>query len=57
MKKLFCSYCGEPLENGCRCEIDAEQDRLDRLEEYYNDPEVQFGWYQQDIIDTYRRER
>ena len=28
-----------------------------RKEEYENDPIVQYGWYQQDIIDMYRRER
>ena len=25
-------------------------------EDYYNDPVVQYGWHQQDIIDMYRRE-
>lgn len=28
-----------------------------RMEDYYNDPEVQYGWYQQDMIDLRRRER
>ena len=27
------------------------------LEDYYNDPMVQAGWAQQDVIDMYRRER
>ena len=27
------------------------------LDSYYNDPEVQYGWYQQDMIDLRRRER
>lgn len=27
------------------------------LERYYNDPLVQEGWRQQDLIDMYRRER
>lgn len=26
-------------------------------EDYYNDPIVQAGWAQQDVIDMYRRER
>lgn len=26
-------------------------------EDYYDDPVVQYGWHQQDIIDMYRRER
>lgn len=26
-------------------------------EDYYNDPVVQQGWHQQDIIDMYRMER
>lgn len=29
----------------------------DFYEDYYNDPLVQDGWHQQDIIDMYRRER
>lgn len=27
------------------------------MERYENDPEVQYGWYQQDVIDMYRYER
>lgn len=27
------------------------------MEDYENDPVVQAGWHQQDIIDMYRRER
>lgn len=27
------------------------------MEDYYNDPVVQAGWAQQDLIDAYRRER
>ena len=27
------------------------------IEDYENDPGVQYGWYQQDIIDSYRMER
>lgn len=29
----------------------------ERIEDYENDPLVQDGWHQQDIIDMYRRER
>ena len=44
---------------------EAQEEYLDTLEErknaflesYYNDPFVQEGWHQQDIIDSYRRER
>lgn len=44
---------------------EAQEEYLDALEErknaffesYYNDPFVQEGWHQQDIIDSYRRER
>ena len=38
----------------CRA-VEEEKER--RLEEYYNDPIVDYGWHQQDIIDMYRRER
>lgn len=34
--------------------MEAERDFY---EDYYNDPLVQDGWHQQDIIDMYRRER
>ena len=27
------------------------------MEEYESDPVVNYGWYQQDVIDMYRRER
>lgn len=35
----------------------VEEENERRIEEYYNDPLVQEGWHQQDIIDMYRRER
>lgn len=57
MEKRFCPYCGQPIEYGCDCERIAAEDAEQRLEDYYNDPEVQYGWCQQDIIDMYRRER
>ena len=57
MKKLYCPYCGEPLENGCECERLAAEEAAQLIEDYENDPIVQEGWRQQDIIDMYRRER
>jgi hypothetical protein len=35
----------------------VEEEKERKLEEYYNDPIVNEGWHQQDIIDMYRRER
>ena len=35
----------------------VEEERQQKLEDYYNDPLVHEGWHQQDIIDMYRRER
>ena len=57
MKKMFCPYCGEPLENDCDCERIAAEEAERKRQEYENDPIVQYGWYQQDIIDMYRREK
>lgn len=34
----------------------AEMDRQ-FIEDYEDDPIVQYGWHQEDIIDMYRRER
>lgn len=57
MKKNFCPYCGEPLENGCDCQRLAIEENEQMIEDYENDPIIQYGYYQQDIIDMYRRER
>lgn len=60
MKKAYCPYCGEPLENGCDCErILTEVDRQweEWMDEYESRLDVNYGWHQQDIIDMYRRER
>lgn len=40
-------------------EIDKAEARAQEqfIEDYENDPMVQYGWHQQDIIDMYRRER
>ena len=57
MKKMYCPYCGEPLDNGCHCEREAVEEREQMIDDYENDPGVQYGWYQQDMIDLRRRER
>lgn len=57
MKKAFCPYCGEPIENGCECEQLAAEDAQKFIEDYECNPMVQEGWRQQDLIDMYRRER
>lgn len=57
MKKAFCPYCGEPIENGYECERLAAEEMQEFIEDYESDPMVQEGWRQQDIIDMYRRER
>lgn len=64
MEKLYCPYCGKRLVDGqCEenCEIEAaryEEERSRQFyEDYYSNPEVQYGWHQQDLIDMYRRER
>lgn len=63
MKKLYCPYCGEPISNRCDCEriLEEEQrileeEHLQLIEDCENDPETQYGWYQQDLIDMRRRE-
>ena len=57
MKKLYCPYCGEPIENGCDCERYAAEELEERIEAYYNDPMVNEGFRQQDTTEMYRRER
>lgn len=57
MKKLYCEYCGELLSDGCNCLRDIEEARLQFIEDYENDPMVQAGWAQQDLIDMRRYER
>ena len=55
MKKLYCPYCGQLLEEGCDCEREAaeyERERFAELEER----SLENAW-QQDIIDLYRFER
>ena len=57
MEKMFCPYCGKPLSDWCDCAKYAQEDEERFMEEYNSDPEVNYGWYQQAIIDMYRRER
>ena len=57
MKPKYCQYCGIPLEENCECGRIAAEEYEQFLEAYENNPEVQYGWHQQDIIDMYRRER
>ena len=54
---MFCEYCGKPLVEGCDCQRIIEEERLQFIEDYENDPMVQYGWHQQDIIDMRRMER
>lgn len=56
MKKLYCPYCGELISSGCDCERIIAEEYQQIIEDYENDPEVQYGWYQQDLIDMRRRE-
>ena len=57
MEKMFCAYCGQPLRNGCDCEAVAAEMHQRFIEEYESRPDVCAGWAQQDLIDSYRRER
>lgn len=57
MKKMYCQYCGLPLTENCDCERIASEEYEQFLEDYENDPEVQAGWRNQDLIDMRRREQ
>ena len=57
MKAMYCRFCGKSLTENCDCERIAAEEHEQFLEDYLNDPEVQYGWYQQDIIDMRRREQ
>lgn len=57
MKAKYCKYCGQPLTENCDCERIAAEEEEQFFEDYENDPEVQYGWYQQDLIDLRRREQ
>lgn len=57
MKKQYCPYCGELLENGCDCERIAMEEQemiIEELEEQQHNS----GFYAfQDLIEIYRSER
>lgn len=57
MKAKFCQYCGQPLTEHCDCAREVAEAEEQFLEDYYNSPEVQYGWHQQDLIDMRRREQ
>ena len=57
MKPKFCQYCGLPLTEHCDCAREIAETYEQFLEDYNNDPEVQYGWHQQDLIDMRRREK
>ena len=57
MKKAYCPYCGQPLSDGCDCEQIEAEAQQQMIDDYENDPAVQYGWHQQDMIDMHRRER
>lgn len=57
MKKPYCSYCGELLENGCECAREAAEAEVEFIEEYENRPSTLAGWAFEDQIEMMRRER
>lgn len=57
MKPKYCQYCGQPLTENCGCERIVAEETEQLLKDYENDPEHQYGWYQQDMIDLRRREQ
>ena len=57
MKKLYCPYCGAPLDENCGCEYEAECERQELIEEL-EERQHQSGFYAfQDMLEMYRRER
>ena len=55
MKKLYCQYCGQLLDDGCNCARElqeAEEELIEQLEER----DLMYA-PQQDLIDSYRFER
>lgn len=57
MKKQYCPYCGFPLTENCDCERMVSEEYEQFLENYENDPEVQAGWRNEDLIWMSRREQ
>lgn len=56
MKAKYCRFCGEPLTEQCDCERIAAEEEEQFFEDYYNDPEVQAGWRNEDLCYLRRRE-
>lgn len=56
MKAMYCKYCGKPLTENCDCERIIADESEQFLEDYYNDPEVQAGWRNQDLCEMRWRE-
>lgn len=57
MKKLYCPYCGELLEDGCDCAREAAEAEAEFIEEYETRPETLAGWAFEDRMEMMRRER
>ena len=57
MKKIYCPYCGELLENGCDCEREAFEEH-ERFVEEVEERQHKSGFYAfQDMLEMYRNER
>jgi len=57
MKKLYCEYCGELLEDGCNCAQEAA-DRTQHLIEDLEERQHNSGFYAfQDEMCNFRNER
>lgn len=57
MKKIYCPYCGELLENGCDCEREAVEEH-ERMIEEIEERQHEAGFYAfQDMLEMYRNER
>lgn len=57
MKKLYCPYCGELLEDGCDCAREAAEAEAEFIEEHENRPETLAGWVFDDRMEMMRREQ
>ena len=51
MKALYCQYCGALLDDNCDCEREIAEEREQRMQDYYDSPETQAGWANQDLIE------
>ena len=57
MKKLYCEYCGELLDDGCDCAREAEQEHMALIEEL-EERQHDSGFYAfQDTMEMMRREQ